>query len=97
MCLKCYKFHWTYDFYTSSFISKNDNTELRGKKKFDINTRLVINFLEIGHGFEAIEKFSTLMNLPSSMSTVILIKSKMPTVILINLFIKHMQNVLMKA
>ena len=33
MCLICYKCNWTYDFYASSFISKNENTELRGKKK----------------------------------------------------------------
>ena len=39
-----------------------------GKKKIDINTRLVIAFREIGHGSEAIEKFSDLMNMPSSMS-----------------------------
>ena len=33
MCLICYKCNWTYNFYTSSFISKNDNTKLCGKRK----------------------------------------------------------------
>ena len=32
MCLICYKCNWTYDFYTSSFISKNDTLTFVEKK-----------------------------------------------------------------
>ena len=42
--------------------------DLRGKRPFSINTRTVVAFCEIGQGYEGLQKFGTLMNMPGSLS-----------------------------
>ena len=58
---------WTDEFYSSSVISPKAN-DLRGKRPFSINTRTVVAFREIGQGYEGLQKFGTLMNMPGSLS-----------------------------
>ena len=58
---------WTHEFYSSPAIPSK-LSGLRGKKPFSINTRTVVAFGEIWQGFESLEKFGTLMNMPGSLS-----------------------------
>ena len=45
------------------FFMKNGK-ESGGQKPFSINTKLVLAFREIGQGYESINKFATVMNMP---------------------------------
>lgn len=56
-CLQC---GWMKSFYTSPETTTNKNTQ--GRRAFDVNTRAVIGFREIGCGFSAMETFSSVMN-----------------------------------
>ena len=67
LIILCEKCAWTREFYSSPAISSK-LSGLRGKKPFSINTRIVVAFREIGQGFESLEKFGTLMNMPGSLS-----------------------------
>ena len=62
-CIK--RCSWSHSFYSSSVAaSSSTNTKnIHGEKRFTINTRS-----EIGIGCEAINTFSTLLNMPSSLS-----------------------------
>ena len=65
-CLCC---DWTKIFWTSSEVEKpKDARENRGRSGFDINTRIIIAFREIGKGFTALKSFCGFMNIPPPMT-----------------------------
>ena len=65
-CLCC---DWTKIFWTSCEVEKpKDARESRGRSSFDINTRIIIAFREIGKGFTAIKTFCGFMNIPPPMT-----------------------------
>ena len=41
---------------------------MHGKRPFSINTKTVAAFREIGQGYEGLQKFGTIMNMPGSLS-----------------------------
>ena len=59
LCEQCI---WTDEFYSSKAI------DLRCKRPFSITTKTVVAFREIGQGYEGLQKFGTLMNMPGSLS-----------------------------
>ena len=67
--LSCFSCDWTKIFWTSSEVEKpKDARENRGGSGFDINTRIIIAFREIGKGFTALKSFCGFMNIPPPMT-----------------------------
>ena len=64
--LECVHCEWSYNMDTSK---QSDPREARqGRPNYEINTRVIIAFREIGRGFSAMETFCGFMNIPSPMS-----------------------------
>jgi hypothetical protein len=62
----CSDCEWETIFFSSAKIDKKINCV--GRKRFDINTRTVIAFREMGKGFSAIETFCGIMNMNPPMN-----------------------------
>ena len=60
----CYSCGW----YKSFWTSREVKTKERGRKRFDINTRIIIAFREIGKAFASILTFCGFMNIPPPMT-----------------------------
>ena len=60
--LNCSQCSWEYNTYTSSKIL---NTDRAGPKTFEVNTRMVLAFREIGRGLTALETFTQCLNMPN--------------------------------
>ena len=65
--LKCSERDWFKQFYFSPEF-KFDHGETKGKKPMEVNVRSVIAFREIGRGHEAMNTFTTLLNMPLPMA-----------------------------
>ena len=61
-CLKC---KWTHKTYSSSKIQNNEKA---GPKSFEMNTRMVLAFREIGRGQSGMETFARCMNMAHCLS-----------------------------
>ena len=66
-CLKCRACVWFKPFYSSPEF-KYDQEETRGKKPLEVNVRSLVAFREIGRGYEAMNTFTTLLNMPQPMA-----------------------------
>ena len=78
LLFQCGKCNWKASFYTSLPLEKT-NKEVRspGQVGFDINSRIVLSFREIGKGYQAISDFAMHMNITPPFSK----KFIMPSVI----------------
>ena len=65
--LECKDCAWCHAFYSSpEFVSPRKDA--RGKNPFEVNVRSVIAFQEIGKGNETMCTFTTMMNIPPTLS-----------------------------
>ena len=62
--IKCSECDWSTKFCTSKEILSTG----RGTKGYEINTAAVVTFREIGHGYQALETFCGMMNMPPPMN-----------------------------
>ena len=53
----------------SSLASNSVDSNLRGRKLYDINLRACMTFREIGGGYKSIQEFCKLMNIPPPMDS----------------------------
>lgn len=59
---ECSNCKWNHELYSSTKIG---NKSKAGPKSFEVNTRLVLAFREIGRGLSALESFARCMNMPN--------------------------------
>ena len=65
LILSCLKCDWKEEVYSSSKIQNNEKA---GPKSFEINTRMVLAFREIGRGQSGMETFARCMNMANCLS-----------------------------
>ena len=66
LTIKCKHCGWSHQTYTSNKLKREGKS--RGVLQFEINSRIVIAFQEIGKGFSSIETFCGVMNMLPPMS-----------------------------
>ena len=65
LMLKCVVCPWETSFYSSNKIMRTDKM---GPKNFEVNTRIILAFREIGKGLNAMETFAMCMNMTNCMA-----------------------------
>ena len=60
--IKCSDCNWMHEFFSSSTIL---DANKRGPKSFEVNTRMVVAFREIGQGLSGLQSFTRCMNMPN--------------------------------
>ena len=63
--LKCPDCCWQHELFSSNKILQTDR---RGPKSFEVNTRMVVAFREMGKGLKGLQSFGRCMNMPNCLS-----------------------------
>ena len=72
----CNSCNWKTEFFSSATFCKNNFIEQQepskikcsGQKPFDVNTRVIVAFREMGKGLSSLEKFCGIMNMKPPMN-----------------------------
>lgn len=65
MRIRCSECGWVHEFFSSSRILDSSK---RGPKSFEINTRMVVAFQEIGQGLSGLQSFTRCVNMPNCLT-----------------------------